>query len=182
MNHDRRVCESNSKGHSPLSVSLLTPQPYDVRSLQMLRCVPPPSQAPKLWRFRVLQSPRGLSKPIRNRKDKIHSHKSRGQDEASQRAAAGGPRGRAARTYPSAGVADELDEEGWQLGSADLGGRAVGHRHEALRAGFSHPPNIIWAELKKFWDLPKQIKPCYSNLATLRKGRTFFNDVIKAQP
>lgn len=72
--------------------------------------VPPSSQAPRLWRFQVLRSPRGLSKPSRNRKDKIHSPKSRGQAEASQGAVAGGQHCRATHTYPSAGVADELDE------------------------------------------------------------------------
>lgn len=82
----------------------------------------------------------------------LKSHKSRCQDEA--------------HAYPSTGVADQADEERGQLGSAHLGGCVVGHHHEALRTGLSHPPHTIRAELKELWDLPKHIKSCYSNVVT----------------
>lgn len=63
---------------------------------------------------------------------------------------------RARDTYPARGVADEVDEECWEFGPAHLGRRGRGNAHEALGAGFPHPPHVVWAELEKAWQLHRK--------------------------
>lgn len=79
------------------------------------------------------------------------------------------PRPQSGHTHPSAGVTDQCDEKGPELGPADLRGRVVGHGQEALSTGFPHPPYTVRAGPKNLRGLPKQTEPCYSDSAILSK-------------
>lgn len=57
--------------------------------------------------------------------------------------------------YPSTRITDETDEEGRQFGPPNLRRNSTGDSHKTFSTSFPHTPNVIRAQLKKLWNLPK---------------------------
>lgn len=74
------------------------------------------------------------------------------------------------KCYPTWRIADQVNEQCWQLCPPDLLACCTGDSHEALSTGLSHSPHVISAQLEKPGQLQTESDRSYLPFSILNVG------------